>query len=61
MNGSECRVERPRRSGPGLGAKTMNHTEAVEQMTVEQYLLGELDGSAREDFEEHLFNCPECA
>lgn len=39
----------------------MNHSEAVEQMTVERYLLGELDGSAREDFEEHLFSCPECA
>ncbi len=44
-----------------MGTKTMNHNEAVEQMTVERYLLGELDGSAREDFEEHLFSCSECA
>lgn len=44
-----------------VGAKTMTHSEAVEQMTVERYLLGELDGSVREDFEEHLFSCPECA
>jgi hypothetical protein len=39
----------------------MNHNEAVEQMTVERYLLGELDNTARDEFEEHLFNCPECA
>ena len=39
----------------------MNHNEAVEQMTVERYLLGELDADAREDFEEHMFCCPECA
>ncbi|MGB0065969.1 MAG: zf-HC2 domain-containing protein [Terracidiphilus sp.] len=39
----------------------MNHDEAVAQMTVERYLLGELDPSARDDFEEHLFDCPDCA
>lgn len=39
----------------------MNHSEAVEQMAVERYLLGELDAHAREDFEEHLFSCPDCA
>jgi hypothetical protein len=44
-----------------MGTKPMNHSEAVEQMAVERYLLGELDGDAREDFEEHLFSCPECA
>lgn len=42
-------------------AKSMNHNEAVEQMAVERYLLGELDSDAREDFEEHMFGCPECA
>lgn len=44
-----------------MGTKTMNHNEAVEQMAVERYLLGELDSDAREDFEEHMFSCPECA
>jgi hypothetical protein len=39
----------------------MQHNEAVEQMTVERYLLGELDADAREDFEEHMFGCSECA
>jgi Putative zinc-finger len=39
----------------------MNHNEAAEQMVVERYLLGELDSNAREDFEEHMFDCPECA
>lgn len=39
----------------------MNHSEAVEQLAVERYLLGELNDNAREDFEEHMFCCPECA
>lgn len=39
----------------------MNHTEAVEQLVVERYLLDELADDAREAFEEHLFDCQECA
>ncbi len=39
----------------------MNHSEAVEQMTSERYLLNELAPDARDAFEEHAFNCPECA
>jgi hypothetical protein len=39
----------------------MNHSEAVEQMTSERYLLDELTPDARDAFEEHLFDCPECA
>lgn len=61
MNGSECRIRKDNGQIGPVGAKTMNHNEAVEQMTVERYLLGELDGTARDDFEEHLFSCPECA
>jgi anti-sigma factor RsiW len=39
----------------------MNHTEAVEQMAAERYLLNELAPDARDAFEEHIFDCPECA
>lgn len=38
----------------------MNHTEAVEQMAAEGYLLDELAPDIREAFEEHLFDCQEC-
>jgi hypothetical protein len=39
----------------------MNHSEAVEQMTAERYLLNELTPDVRDAFEEHVFDCPECA
>lgn len=39
----------------------MNHSEALEQMAAERYLLEELTPDAREAFEEHLFDCTECA
>lgn len=39
----------------------MNHSEAIEQMATERYLLEELTPEAREAFEEHLFDCQECA
>ena len=39
----------------------MTHTNAVEQMMVERYLLGELTGSERDQFEDHLFDCLDCA
>ena len=38
----------------------MNHQDALREMSVEKYLLGELTGGAREEFEEHLFDCGEC-
>jgi hypothetical protein len=38
----------------------MNHKDANEEMAVERYLLGELTGTSRDRFEEHLFDCAEC-
>ena len=39
----------------------MDHEVVVRQKLTERYLLGELDGQAREEFEEHYFDCPDCA
>jgi hypothetical protein len=39
----------------------MNHSDAVEQMAAERYLLDELAPELREAFEEHVFDCQECA
>src|SRR5262245_40484442 len=39
----------------------MNHSEAVRLMASERYLLGELQPQDREEFEEHMFGCQECA
>jgi hypothetical protein len=39
----------------------MNHSEAISQMAAERYLLDELGPDARDQFEEHLFDCAECA
>jgi len=39
----------------------MNHTEAIQLMIAEKYLLDELPQESREQFEEHYFGCPECA
>ena len=39
----------------------MEHSEAVEAMAVERYLLDELTPDERETFEEHVFDCSECA
>ena len=38
----------------------MNHSEAVDQMAAERYLLDELPPELREAFEEHVFDCQEC-
>jgi hypothetical protein len=39
----------------------MDHTEAINNQAVEKYFLGELKGAEREAFEEHFFDCTECA
>ena len=39
----------------------MTHNEAVQQMAAERYLLGELTADVRDAFEEHVFECQECA
>ncbi len=39
----------------------MDHNEATQQMAAERYLLGELAPDLRDAFEEHAFDCPECA
>lgn len=39
----------------------MEHQEALHLKAVERYLLGELSGDLREQFEDHFFSCSECA
>ena len=39
----------------------MDHSDAVRLMATERYLLGELSPEMREAFEEHFFECQECA
>jgi len=39
----------------------MDHNEVVRQKLTEKYLLNELESEQRDEFEEHYFECPECA
>jgi hypothetical protein len=39
----------------------MDHDAVVRQKMTERYLLNELDPAARDEFEEHFFDCPDCA
>src|ERR1700741_2188426 len=39
----------------------MDHSEAVSLKATERYLLNELDHEQLDQFEEHLFDCPDCA
>lgn len=39
----------------------MDHNEAVRQNATERYLLDELEPEVRDQFEEHLFDCQDCA
>jgi hypothetical protein len=39
----------------------MDHQQATQRMAVEKYLLRELEPELRDQFEEHFFDCQECA
>ena len=39
----------------------MDHAEAIRQKATERYLLDELEPEVRDEFEEHLFDCQDCA
>jgi hypothetical protein len=39
----------------------MDHQEAIQSTAVEKYLLSEMSPPERDAFEEHYFDCPECA
>ena len=43
------------------GSVSMTHEEFAAELTAEKYILGELTGVARDRFEEHYFECAECA
>jgi hypothetical protein len=39
----------------------MDHEEVVRRKMTERYLLNELEPQARDEFEEHFFDCQDCA
>jgi hypothetical protein len=39
----------------------MDHNQAIQLQTAVKYMLGELSQVQREEFEEHYFDCAECA
>ncbi len=39
----------------------MEHQDAVDSRALERYLLGEMSDVERQAFEQHYFDCPECA
>jgi hypothetical protein len=39
----------------------MDHNEALQQQAAEKYVLGELPQALRDEYEEHFFDCAECA
>jgi hypothetical protein len=43
------------------GILLMDHDAVVRQKMTERYLLNELDPAAKDEFEEHFFDCRDCA
>jgi hypothetical protein len=43
-----------------MNERPIEHEEAVKNMMAERYLLGELNASQRDAYEEHLFSCNAC-
>jgi hypothetical protein len=41
--------------------QSMNHEESIKRAAVDRYLLNELTPVERDEFEEHFFDCQECA
>jgi hypothetical protein len=39
----------------------LDHNDAVRQQAAEKYVLGELPNALRDEYEEHFFDCAECA
>src|SRR5260370_19176070 len=39
----------------------MDHSEALRLQAAEMYVLGELSPALRDEYEEHYFDCQECA
>src|ERR1700688_2973376 len=39
----------------------MDHSEALKLQAAEKYVLGELSSALRDEYEEHYFDCRECA
>ena len=39
----------------------MDHSEAIRMQAAEKYVLGELPNALRDEYEEHFFDCAECA
>lgn len=39
----------------------MDHNEAVKQQAAEKYILGEFPRNLRDEYEEHFFDCADCA
>lgn len=39
----------------------MEHQDAIRSQTADRYLLGDLAGAERDEFESHFFECEECA
>ena len=40
---------------------TMEHAEAIDTGAAERYALGEMKENERDQYEEHFFDCPDCA